>query len=196
MTINRITKMSLLLIPCTIVLVAAVVYWVGQPATAIVLEPNSSQSRLQETTLLPPSAKPLTTSCFTLDQLPELSIPKTEEQTDGCVLRAALSQPNGQVTVTLQRITDTSLEQALIEHTGIVLRETQTETYRSFSPPLETSMGALTFHTAFATPTELTGFFTSAQQNAIVTVTIHQVARVNPEVENHFWRIVAAVTID
>lgn len=194
------TKQPILIIALLMVglatVVAMIVYWIGQPATARVITPNSPESRVQQTNLAPPSTKPLTTSCFTLSLLPELSIPKTEEQPDGCVLRAALSQPNGQVTVTLQRITNINLEQALSEHTGILLRETQTQTYQPFQPTHEDPVGALIFHKAFATPTEMTGFFTTQKADAIVTVTIHSVARVNPEVKDHFWRIVAAVKID
>lgn len=189
-------KTSLALLGCLGCTIIAVTWWISMPAEGQLLPTNSEQSRASQQQARPTLQPEFQTGCFKLENTAGLDLPKQETSATGCVLRAALSRPKGQVSVTLEKKPRLSLSEALQQHTGILFRQRDPSTYIPFEQPTTVSLSRLKLHSAFSTPTELTGFFSDESSQSVITVSVHSVARVTPEVTTAFWNVVAAIQLE
>lgn len=180
--------------------------WSSSPSEGRTIPPDSQESRRLPTSASPSTlgSDPLLTNCFKLETQISLSLPKMENSAKGCVLRTALNKPRGQVMISLERSaldTANAGRAPLSNLTGVQLRTRETTTYTPvLELPPELSLPNSTLGSEFqifTTPTEITGFFATADpaSHDVVTISIHSVARLNPEVVAHFWQLVRDVTL-
>lgn len=124
--------------------------------------------------------------CFTVT-LSGVTAIKQEATASNCVLRAAVLDPQAQITISFAQKANAVLNQ----ETGVTLRTTPGK-YTEITPPRELPAGVIEAR-VFESDEDVTGFFLS--RNGVLIVSVHNYARWNESLWQQYTKFVAAVQL-
>lgn len=200
-----------ILLLCIISFLSILFFIISQmPAQGIIIDStsNMSDNLTQNNHSISTPLPVIKTNCLEISQnsnLPTISAIKEEIDDTTCVMRASLEQIPGQITISVEKISEIKSVNFLDEHTGVRLRESNPQEYMPILDiPYEPMISNLhngkvnlnNFESkVFVNNTEITGFFFNREENLLVIISIHSVAKINKTITEEFWSMVNSVTI-